>query len=140
MSLIDIRKPSLTGKHRRRRTASAFMPGMPSWAAAAEQRTPRGLQVLGAAAERCYETRMQRVIRAVFEKGMLKPLERVRLGEQKVCLVSIYPEDEWNKDFEALLARMRRKARRHAPADIEDDITAARAEVKARRRETRRSA
>ena len=83
---------------------------------------------------------MQRVIRAVFENGMLRPLERVRFGERKVCLVSIYPEDEWQKDFEALLARMCRKARRHAPADIEDDITVARAEVKARRRETRRSA
>ncbi len=83
---------------------------------------------------------MQRVIRAVFEKGVLKPLERVRLGERKVCLVSIYPEDEWQRDFKALLKRIHRKTRRDAPADIEDDITVARMEVKARRRETRRSA
>ena len=83
---------------------------------------------------------MQRVIRAVFEKGILKPLERVSLGERKVCLVSIYPEDEWQRDFKALLKRIHRKTRRNAPADIEDDITVARTEVKARRRETRRSA
>ena len=83
---------------------------------------------------------MQRVIRAVFEKGILKPLERVSLGERKVCLVSIYPEDEWQRDFKALLKRIHRKTRRSTPADIEDDITVARTEVKARRRETRRSA
>jgi len=83
---------------------------------------------------------MQRVIRAVFEKGILKPLERVSLGERKVCLVSIYPEDEWQRDFKALLKRIHRKTRLNAPADIEDDITVARTEVKARRRETRRSA
>ena len=83
---------------------------------------------------------MQRVIRAVFEKGILKPLQRVSLGERKVCLVSIYPEDEWQRDFKALLKRIHRKTRRNAPADIEDDITVARTEVKARRRETRRSA
>ena len=83
---------------------------------------------------------MPRVIRAVFEKGTFRPLDRVRLGERTVCLVSIYPEDAWQAEFEALLTRIRRKARRHTPAVIEDDITAARADVKARRRETRRSA
>ena len=83
---------------------------------------------------------MQRVIRAVYENGVLKPLERVRMSERKICLLSIYPEEEWRKDFEALLNRIHRRTRRHASVDIEADITAARAEVKAKRREARRSA
>jgi len=83
---------------------------------------------------------MQRVIRAVYENGVLKPLQRVRMSERKICLLSIYPEEEWRKDFEALLNRIHRRTQRHASADVEADITAARAEVKAKRREARRSA
>ena len=83
---------------------------------------------------------MQRVIRAVYENGVLRPLERVQMSERQICLLSIYPEEEWRKDFEALLNRIHRRTRRHASADIEADITAARAEVKAKRREARRSA
>lgn len=83
---------------------------------------------------------MQRVVRAVYEDGVLKPLERVRMGQRKVCLVSIYPEDEWRKDFEALLRRVHRRTGRRAPAETEADITAARAEVKTKRREGRSSA
>jgi predicted DNA-binding antitoxin AbrB/MazE fold protein len=45
---------------------------------------------------------MERVVRAVYEGGVLKPLSRVRIARGKVCLVSIYPEEQWRKDFEAL--------------------------------------
>ena len=83
---------------------------------------------------------MQRVIRAVYENGVLKPLKRMRMGEQKVCLLSVYPEEEWRHDLEALLHRVRRRTKRHASAEIEADITTARAETKAKRREARRSA
>ena len=83
---------------------------------------------------------MERVVRAVYEGGVLKPLGRVRIGQGKVCLVSIYPEDEWRKDFEALLRRVHRRTRRPSGAVIEEDITAARAEVRTKRREARRSA
>ena len=83
---------------------------------------------------------MQRVIRVVYEDGVLKPLQPVRLRERKTCLVSVYPEDEWQKDFDALLRNVHRRTRRYSPATIEADITKARAEVKAKRREARRSA
>ncbi|MBX3027048.1 antitoxin family protein [bacterium] len=83
---------------------------------------------------------MKRVVRAVYEDGVLKPLGRVRIAQRKVCLVSIYPEDDWRKDFELLLKRVHRRAGRRAPAMIEEDVTAARAEVRSKRRETRRSA
>lgn len=82
---------------------------------------------------------MGRVIRVVYEKGVLKPLERVRLDERQVCLVSIYPEDQWREDFDALLKRTHTRTRRATPQEIETDITTARAEVRAKRRATRRA-
>ena len=82
---------------------------------------------------------MGRVIRVVYEKGVLKPLERVRLDERQVCLVSIYPEDQWREDFDALLKSTHTRTRRATPQEIETDITAARAEVRAKRRATRRA-
>ena len=61
-------------------------------------------------------------------------------GKGRLCLVSIYPEEEWRKDFEALLRRVHRRSRRPSGAVIEEEITAARAEVRTKRREARRSA
>jgi predicted DNA-binding antitoxin AbrB/MazE fold protein len=82
---------------------------------------------------------MSSVIRAVYEKGVLKPLERVRLGERQVCLVSIYPEDQWREAFDALLKRTHKRTRRATSQEIEADITAARSEVRAKRHATRRT-
>lgn len=82
---------------------------------------------------------MGRVIRVVYEKGVLRPLEHVRLDERQVCLVSVYPEDQWRKDFDLLLKRTHKRTRRATPQALEADITAARAEVRAKRRATRRA-
>jgi predicted DNA-binding antitoxin AbrB/MazE fold protein len=82
---------------------------------------------------------MERVIRVIYENGILKPLEQIRLDERETYLVSIYPEEQWQKDFQALLRRTRQQTQKHSSTAIEADITAARAEVKAKRRETGRS-
>ena len=131
LTVMNCAFPSVVPRGQRRRdTCSPTYRGPPC-----RQRPP-----LVPAAKGATEVTMQRVIRAVYENGVLKPLDRVRMRERKVCLLSIYPEEEWRKDFEALLGRIHRRTRRHASADIEADITAARAEVKAKRREARRSA
>ena len=83
---------------------------------------------------------MERVIRVVYEDGVLKPLQRLQLGERAICLVSLYPEEKWLKDFQTLLKRIQRRTQKQSSAEIEADITAARTEVKAKRRETHRSA
>lgn len=82
---------------------------------------------------------MSHVIRAVYEQGVLKPLERVQLVERQIFLVSIYPEDQWREDFDVLLKRTHRRTRRSTSQEIEADITAARAEVRDKRRATRRA-
>lgn len=82
---------------------------------------------------------MAQVIRARFERGVLKPLQRLRLKKREVCLVSVYPEAQWRQQFNALLTRVRKRTSRHRQTTIEADITAARAEVRAKRRATRRA-
>jgi predicted DNA-binding antitoxin AbrB/MazE fold protein len=81
---------------------------------------------------------MEQVIRARFENGVLKPLQRLRLKQRQICLVSVYPEAQWRQQFDTLLRQLRKRTHRYSSATIESDITAARAEVRAKRRATRR--
>jgi predicted DNA-binding antitoxin AbrB/MazE fold protein len=82
---------------------------------------------------------MDRVIRARFEAGVLKPLQPLRLKQKQICLISVYPEAQWHQQFDALLTRIRKRSHRYPPTAIEADITAARAEVRAKRRAARRA-
>lgn len=82
---------------------------------------------------------MAQVIRARFERGVLKPLQRLRLKKQEICLISVYPESQWRQQLNTLLTRIQKRTSRHRPNTIEADITAARAEVRAKRRATRRA-
>ena len=81
---------------------------------------------------------MPQFIRAIYEDGVLKPAGRVKLKERAWCLISLYPEAEWKEEFNTLLRRIHTRTKRYPPIEIERDITAARAEVKATRREGRR--
>ena len=79
-------------------------------------------------------------ITVVYEKGVLRPLRRLRLKEQSRVLITLYPERKWRNDFDRLLRRMKRRTRAIPQKEIEAEITQARAEVKANRRAARRSA
>jgi len=81
---------------------------------------------------------MEQLIRARFERGVLKPLQRLRLKRRQICLVSVYPEAQWRQQFDVLLTRLRKRTRRDRPTAIETEITAARGEVRAKRRAARR--
>ena len=82
---------------------------------------------------------MAQFIRARFESGVLKPLQRLRLKRREICLVSVYPEAQWWRQFDALLTRVRKRTSRYRPSAIEADITASRAELRAKRRASRRA-
>jgi len=77
---------------------------------------------------------MERVVRVVFEKGVLKSLAPLRLKERSHFLVTLYPEAQWGEDFERLRRRMRLRTRGIPQSEIEAEVTRARAEVKAKRR------
>ena len=83
---------------------------------------------------------MERVVRVVFENGVLKPLTRLHLKEKSYFLATLYPEAQWQIEFERLRRRMRARTRGVPQAEIEAEITRARAEVKAKRRGPQSSA
>ena len=78
--------------------------------------------------------------KAVFEKGVLKPLQPLGLKEKTEVIVTLRPERRWRTDLERLLRRMKSRTKAIPPKEVEAEITKARAEVKAKRRAVRRSA
>jgi predicted DNA-binding antitoxin AbrB/MazE fold protein len=82
----------------------------------------------------------EEMVRAVYEKGVLKPLRPLRLKEQSRVLITLYPERRWRKEFERVMARMRARTKAAPQNVIEAEVTQARAEVKAKRRAARRPA
>jgi predicted DNA-binding antitoxin AbrB/MazE fold protein len=77
---------------------------------------------------------------AVFENGVFRPLQPVRLKEKSRVTVTLCGKRKWRNDFERLMRRMSRRTRAITQKDIEAEVTQARAEVKARRRAPGRSA
>ena len=79
-------------------------------------------------------------VRAVYENGVLRPLRPLRLKEQSRPLITLYPEAKWRAELDGVLRRMRVRTQAVPQAIVEDQVTRARAEVKAKRRAARRSA
>ena len=78
-------------------------------------------------------------VQAVFENGVLRPLKPIRLKEKCRVLITFYPEDQWQQEFTRLVRKMKARAKGIPQQVIEEEITRARAEVKAKRRAARRS-
>lgn len=68
---------------------------------------------------------MSRVIRAIFENGILRPLETLDLPERSEVELAIQAPDHWASEFTELLARIHAKTLRFSSEEIEADITAA---------------
>lgn len=83
---------------------------------------------------------VEETFRAVYENGVLRPLQPLRLKEQSHVLVTLYPEWQWRNQFERLLRSMKVRTKGVPQQTIEGEVTRARAEVKAKRRAARRPA
>jgi hypothetical protein len=83
---------------------------------------------------------MNRVVRVVFERGVLRPLSPLHLAERAHFLATLYPEAQWSQEFRWLRRRMRFRTRGIPQGEIEAEVTRARAEVKAKRRAAQRPA
>ena len=77
---------------------------------------------------------------AVYENGALRPLRPLRLREKSRFLVTVYPERQWQIEFDRLRKKMTNRTKAIPQAVVDAEITQARAEVKAKRRGARRSA
>ena len=68
---------------------------------------------------------MSRVIRAIFENGILRPLETLDLPERSEVELAIQAPDQWSSEFTEFLARIHAKTLRFSSEETEADISAA---------------
>jgi predicted DNA-binding antitoxin AbrB/MazE fold protein len=83
---------------------------------------------------------MEQTFRAIFQNGVLRPLKPIRLKDKAHVLITLQRESEWRDEFEGLLRRMRLRTKATPQQIVEEHVTYARAEVKAKRRAHRRPA
>ncbi len=83
---------------------------------------------------------LEQTFRAIFQNGVLRPLRPIRLKEKSHVLVTLHEESQWRDEFESLLRRMKIRTNATPQQIVEEQVTRARAEVKAKRRAHRRPA
>ncbi|MBI3398668.1 MAG: antitoxin family protein [Deltaproteobacteria bacterium] len=77
---------------------------------------------------------MSRVITAIFENGVFKPLEEIpQIKEHEEVEIKILAHDEWQKRFNNIIEKIRKKTAKYSPEEIEADITDAVKEVRGKR-------
>ncbi len=73
---------------------------------------------------------MSRVIDAVFENGVFKPLQEVKVREHEKVAIKIVSLDEWQNRFNRIIEKIHKKAAQYTPEEIEADISHAIKEVR----------
>lgn len=86
------------------------------------------------------DTSSEQTFQAVYEKGVLRPLSPLGLRENSRVTITLRGDSKWRSDFDRLMRKMSRRTRGVSQKEIETEVTQARAEVKATRRATRRTA
>jgi predicted DNA-binding antitoxin AbrB/MazE fold protein len=76
---------------------------------------------------------MSKIITAVFENGVFKPLQEVAIKENEKVEIKILSRDEWQKRFNRIIEKIHKKASRYSSEEIEADIAHAIKEVRAKK-------
>ena len=77
---------------------------------------------------------MSKVINAVFENGVFKPLQHVEIKEHEKVSLKIISFDEWQNRFNRILEKIHEKAVQYTPEEIESDIAHTIKEVRKEKR------
>jgi predicted DNA-binding antitoxin AbrB/MazE fold protein len=77
---------------------------------------------------------MSKVVNAVFENGVLKPLQKIDLKEHEQVELKILSHDEWQKRFDAVLRKIHARSSQYPAAEIEADIAHAVREAREEKR------
>jgi predicted DNA-binding antitoxin AbrB/MazE fold protein len=77
---------------------------------------------------------MSKVIDAVFEDGVFKPLQTVEVKEHEKVAIKVISLDEWQSSFNRVIDKIHKKAARYASEEIEKDIAEAISEVRKEKR------
>lgn len=73
---------------------------------------------------------MPKVIDAVFENGVFKPLQPVDVKEHEKVAIKILSLDEWQSRFNRIIEKIHKKTAQYSPEEIEADIAQAVKEVR----------
>ncbi len=73
---------------------------------------------------------MSKVIYAVYENGVFKPLEAVEVKEHDKVTIKIVSRDEWQKRFDRIIKKIHKKTEQYSPEEIEADIAQSVKEVR----------
>ncbi len=77
---------------------------------------------------------MSKVIDAVFEDGVFKPLKKIRLKDRQQVQIKILSDDDWQKRFNSIIKKIHKKTAQYAQEEIESDISKAIKEVREAKR------
>lgn len=78
---------------------------------------------------------MSKVIEAIFENGVFKPLQNVDVKEHEKVAIKIISLDEWQKRFNRIIEKIHKKAAQYTSEEIESDISNAIRETRKEKRD-----
>lgn len=73
---------------------------------------------------------MSRVINAIFEDGVFKPLQKVDIKEHEKVSIKVVHLDDWQKRFNQIIEKIHKKTMQFPSEEVEADITQAMKEVR----------
>lgn len=77
---------------------------------------------------------MSKVIDAIFENGVFKPLQHIDIKEHERVAIKIVTLDEWQNRFSRIIEKIHEKAAHYSPEEIESDIAQTIKEVRKEKR------
>ena len=77
---------------------------------------------------------MAQVINAIFENGVFKPLEKIRIKEHEKVTIKIFSTDQWQSRFSCKIEKIHKKANHYSPEEIEEDISQAIKDIREEKR------
>jgi len=77
---------------------------------------------------------MSKVIDAVYENGVFKPLEEVEIKEHERVAIKVISLNEWQKRFNSIIEKIHKRTTQYSPEEIETDIAQAIKEVREAKR------
>lgn len=77
---------------------------------------------------------MSKTIEAIYENGVLKPLQKLQLKEHEKVEIQIFSPEEWQRRFTRVIEKIHQKTAQFPPEEIESDITQAVKEYRGKKR------
>ena len=77
---------------------------------------------------------MAKVIDAIYENGVFKPLEKVDIKEHEKVEIKIVSRDDWQLRFDQIIGKIHKKSSQFSPEEIEADIAETIKEVREAKR------